>query len=77
MEAALQPEQVPVGAVSRRRLLVPLVVAALVTLTFLTLSRAPVDLKVDADTSLCAVLNHAHQQGLQFGTCLLYTSRCV
>jgi hypothetical protein len=73
MEAALQPEQTPAGAVSRRRLLVPLVVAALMTLTFLTLSRAPLDLKVDADTSLCAVLNYAHQQGLQFGTDLVFT----
>ncbi len=73
MDAALQPEQAPAGAVSRRRLLVPLFVAALATLTFLTLSRAPLDLRVDADTSLCAVLNYANQQGLQFGTDLVFT----
>jgi hypothetical protein len=42
-------------------------------MTFLTIPPAAVDLNVDADTSWCAVLNYAHQHGLQFGTDLVFT----
>ncbi len=42
-------------------------------LTFVTIPPAPVDLQVDSDTSLSAVLNYAQQQGLQFGTDLVFT----
>jgi len=42
-------------------------------LSFVTIPPAAVDLNVDADTSWCAVLNYAHQYGLQFGTDLVFT----
>jgi hypothetical protein len=73
MESALQPDRAPGNTASRWQVISPLIAAAVVMLTVLTLSRAPVDLKVDADTSLSAVLNYGHQHGLQFGTDLVFT----
>ena len=73
METALQPDQPGTGAASRWSIISPLVAAVLVMLTFLTLSRPPLDLDVDTDTSLSAVLNYAHQHHLQFGTGLVFT----
>jgi len=40
--------------------------------TIVIIPNRPFDLKVDADTSSSAVLNYAQQQGLQFGTDLVY-----
>ena len=71
METALQPTQANAGAASRWRVLLPLLAAVFIMLTFLTIPRAPVG--VDADTSLSEVLSYAHQQGLQFGTDLVFT----
>jgi hypothetical protein len=73
METALQPDPARSGKTSRWSAIPPLVAAALAMLTFVTISRAPLDLKVDADTSLNTVLSYAHQQGLQFGTDLVFT----
>ena len=73
METALQPDQPRAAAASRRGLALPLLAAVLVMLTFVTIPPAPVDLKVDTDTSLSAVLNYAQQQGLQFGPDLVAT----
>ena len=54
----------------------PLVAAALLMLTFLTFSPAPPPSELEAyeaDPSLSAILNYAHQQNLQFGTEFVYT----
>ncbi len=61
------------AAASPRGVALPLLAAAMVMLTILTVPRAPLDLDVDADTSLSEVLSHAHQHGLQFGTDLVFT----
>ena len=73
MQTASQPVQPLAAPASRRSVVLPLLAAALVMLTFVTIPPAPMDLKVDADTSLSAVLNYAQQQGLQFGTDLVCT----
>ncbi len=73
METVSQPTQASAGAASRWRILLPLLATVLVMLTVLTVPRAPVDLDTDADTSLSEVLSYAHQQGLQFGTDLVFT----
>jgi hypothetical protein len=73
MQTAPQPVQPLAAPASRRSVVLPLLAAALVMLTFVTIPPAPMDLKVDADTSLSAVLNYAQQQGLQFGTDLVCT----
>jgi hypothetical protein len=73
MQTAPSPSQPPAASALRRSVALPLLAAALLMLTFVTLPPAPVDLKVDADTSLSAVLNYGQQQGLQFGTDLVST----
>ncbi len=73
MQIALPPDQSRPSDASRRGVALPLLAAVLVMLTFVTFPPAPVDLKVDADTSLSAVLNYAQQHGLQFGTDLVST----
>ena len=73
MQIALPPDQPRPPDASRRGVALPLLAAVLVMLTFVTFPPAPVDLKVDADTSLSAVLNYAQQHGLQFGTGLVST----
>ena len=73
MDNGLRPDQPRDAATSRRGVTLPLLAAVLVMLTFVTIPPAPVDLQVDADTSLSAVLNYAQQQGLQFGPDLVST----
>jgi hypothetical protein len=73
METALQPNQPRAVGVSRLSVALPLLAAVLVMLTFVTIPPAPVDLNVDADTSLSGVLNYAQQHGLQFGPELVST----
>jgi hypothetical protein len=73
METALQPEQPRTARAARRGVALPLLAAVLVMLTFVTIPPAPVDLKVDTDTSLSPVLNYAQQHGLQFGPDLVST----
>ena len=52
-------------------LLAPLLVAVLLTLTFVTIPPAP--LHLDEDPSLSGLLNYVHQHGLQFGTDMVST----
>jgi len=68
METALQLDQEAEATVPRRSVVLPLLAAVLVMLSFLTLPRAATDLDLDSDASLGEVLGYAHQQGLQFGT---------
>jgi hypothetical protein len=68
METALQVDQEAAAAAPRRSVVLPLLAAVLVMLSFLTLPRAATDLDLDSDASLGEVLGYAHQQGLQFGT---------
>ncbi len=49
----------------------PLLAAALLLLTFVTIPPAPCEL--DMDPSLSAVLNYAHQHQLQYGSDVVYT----
>jgi hypothetical protein len=72
MQTALPPDPPSAGAASARGVAMPLLAAVLVMLTFVIIPPAPWDLNVDADTSSSAVLNYAHQQGLQFGTDIVY-----
>jgi len=67
MEAALQLDQESAAA-APRRVVLPLLVAVLVMLSFLTLPRPATDLDLDSDASLSEVLGYAHQERLQFGT---------
>lgn len=73
METALPSDQPRTPGASRWGLALPLLAAMLVMLTFLTIPPAPVDLKVDTDTSFIAVLDYAQQHGLQFGPDLVCT----
>ena len=73
MEPVVQPERPTAHPASAWRIAAPLLAAVLVMMTFLTIPPAALDLNVDADTSWCAVLNYAHQHGLQFGTDLVFT----
>src|ERR1035441_3709620 len=68
METALQLDQEGAAVAPRRSVVLPLLAAVLVMLSFLTLPRAATNLDMDSDTSLSEVLGYAHQQGLQFGT---------
>src|ERR1700690_1639526 len=68
METALQVDQETAAAAPCRSVVLPLLAAVLVMLSFLTLPRAATDLDLDSDASLGEVLGYAHQQGLQFGT---------
>jgi hypothetical protein len=72
MQTALPPDPPRAGATSARGVAMPLLAAVLVMLTFVIIPPAPWDLNVDADTSSSAVLNYAHQQGLQFGADIVY-----
>jgi hypothetical protein len=72
METGLEPEQARTATTSGRGMVWPMLAAVLVMVTIVILPNAPVDLKVDADTSSSAVLNYAHQQGLQFGRDVVY-----
>ena len=73
MDLVTQPDQPPPRPASAWRVAAPLLAAVLVMMTFLTIPPPALDLNVDADTSWCAVLNYAHQHGLQFGTDLVFT----
>jgi len=73
MQIASPPDQPRAAGAPRWGLALPLLAAVVVMLTFVTFPPAPVELKVDADTSLSAVLNDAQQHGLQFGTDLVST----
>ncbi|HVM50728.1 MAG TPA: hypothetical protein VMU04_22060 [Candidatus Acidoferrum sp.] len=73
METSLNAETPSPGPAARWRPILPILVAVLIALSVMPLSRAPLDLKVDTDTSLSAVLNYAHQHRLQYGPELVYT----
>jgi hypothetical protein len=73
VEAALQLDQGDAAAAPRRGVVLPLLAAVLVMLSFLTLPRSATDLDLDSDASLSEVLGYAHQQGLQFGTDIVST----
>ncbi|HOX57598.1 MAG TPA: hypothetical protein P5205_12720 [Candidatus Paceibacterota bacterium] len=72
MKTALKPDETRAVSEAGRGVAPPLLAAVLVMVTVLIIPNAPLDLKVDADTSSSAVLNYAEQQGLQFGTDLVY-----
>src|ERR1035441_3561249 len=67
METALQLDQEGAAVAPRRSVVLPLLAAVVVMLSFLTLPRAATNLDMDADTSLSEVLGYAHEHGLQFG----------
>ena len=73
MEPASEPGQPRANFAPDWSIIVPLLVAIPVMLTFVTIPPAAVDLDMDADTSWCAVLEYAHRHGLQFGTDLVFT----
>ena len=66
MQVSSEPDQAPVAEAPRQGVVVPLLVAVVVMLTFLTIPPAPVDLQLDTDTSLSAVLLTADMCSMQF-----------
>ncbi len=73
MDTGSKPDSASGAAAPPRSVVLPFLAAVLVMLIVLNIPRAPTQLDVDADTSLSEVLSYAHQQGLQFGTDIVYT----
>src|ERR1035438_9042040 len=73
METVSQPDPEGAAVAPQRSVVLPLLAALLVMLSYLTLPCPGKDLDMDADVSLNEVLAYAHQVGLQFGTDLVCT----
>jgi hypothetical protein len=68
-----QAAQTQTDTVAPWRRVLPWIAAGFITLTFVTFPSSVKDIGVDGDVSWSAVLNYAHQHGLQFGTDIVFT----